>query len=105
MRRLTDEPVLSFLQVRYARLPAARERLFLRYFDRAQTYGSDIKSTTEKAAQLPDRPWLYNVRPLKLQPITHPVYPPFRAIAVSETSSSRVDGSQVRRLPRVTSHL
>ena len=54
MRRLTDGPVLSFLQVRYARLPAARERLFPRYFDGAQTFGSDIKSTTEKAAQLPD---------------------------------------------------
>lgn len=49
-------------------------------------------------------PRLYNVRPLKLQPIKHPVDPPFRAMAVSETSSSRVDGSQVRRLPRVTSH-
>lgn len=54
MRRLTDEPVLSFLQVRCARLAAARERLIPKYFDGAQTYGSDIKSTTEKAAQLPN---------------------------------------------------
>lgn len=49
-------------------------------------------------------PRLYNVRPFKIQPIKHPVDPPFRAIAVSDTSSSPVDGPQVRRLPRVTSH-